>query len=110
MITMSKADLYDALSEAIDAARQDAERSTEDIVEKLADRFADVPEPQSDWTGRAARHFEHAAASAGEMGEHESVPVVQALVGVGCALMSIREDAEVFYAMMGERKRQEVTP
>lgn len=96
-----------AIQEAIDAARQSPDEEPADIVNAIIGRIGVVAaedEGQADPAVKKAAHdrLHTAASQLAEAGDTPQTPLVNAIIGVGLALLANGEDAESFYAIFSE--------
>lgn len=101
------ADFMSALGEAVEAARNDPERDREEIVADIAGRLDPSTGPAKqldvDLRKRAEEALGSAKAQADDLGEHPDVASLDAMIGIGYAILAVGADAEVFFAMFAER-------
>lgn len=99
------ADSLTILGRAIDAAREDPDRDREEIVASLAPELERVAGARGEVHLRklAEEALGSAKRQADDLGEHPSVATLDAMIGIGYALLSMGQDAEVFFSMLAER-------
>ena len=93
------ADMYEALLDAITTARSEPDRAAEEIVADIASGVR-IAEPKTvEVRQRAEEALFAAKQGADELGEHPDVATLDALIGIGYALLAMGQDAEVFFSL-----------
>lgn len=92
-----------AMQEAVDGARMHPDQEAAAVVNAVMERFGDSIEVELEGDSQAktsAHKRLHAAADQlRDQGMPESAPLVNALIGIGLAILANGEDAEAFYAV-----------
>lgn len=90
-----------AIQKAVHTAREMPEAEVATIVtEAVAGLEVDDEMDQAQIKAAAHRHLHAAADQIREMGETREKPMVNALIGIGLALLANGEDAEAYYSFM----------
>jgi len=92
------AEISGALQEAIDAARMDPEGEDSDITNHIMGKLGEHAEREVERRKEAEHRLKLAAKGIDALGETPEAPNVNALIGIGLALLANGEDAEFFYA------------
>lgn len=102
-MNLSKQDLAGIIGTAVDEARENSELAAADIVNSVFARAveqagSDMAEVNPEVKAAAHSRLHAAAAGADELGDTPDKPMINALIGVGLALLANGEDAETFYS------------
>jgi hypothetical protein len=108
-VNLSKQKLAGAIGIAVDEARENPSLEAADIVNsvfaRVVEEVGDGPETSPE-VKKAAHSRLHAAASlADSLGEGHERAQVNALIGIGLALLANGEDAEMFYSIFLEGRQ-----
>jgi len=102
-VKLTKQKLAGAIGIAVDEARENPSLEAADIVNsvfaRVVEEVGDDEPASNDEVKQAAHKRLHAAADQlQELGDTAEKPLVNALIGIGLALLANGEDAELFYA------------
>lgn len=96
------AKIAEVMSDAIAQARH-SDTQIDDLVADAIFRLeGEELEVERHFRKEAVHWLKRAASLTDDLGAHDSVPMLSAVIGVGCALLANGEDAEVFYSMMAK--------
>lgn len=96
-------DVAEAIKDAATSAREMPEAEIATIVnETVAGLKVDDGIDQEEVKAAAHRHLHAAADQIRDLGETREKPMVNALIGIGLALLANGEDSEAFFAAMLE--------
>lgn len=103
IVSLTKQQVAGAIGIAVDEARENPELEAADIVNSVLARVIEDAGDQSETSPevkKAAHQRLHAAAAqADELGEGAERAQINALIGIGLALLANGEDAEMFYSV-----------